>query len=558
MKRIIFSLLLLVVGFLMVGCQETTTTTTLEQIELVDLAGKNETEIRAVFANLDITLTFRTAASSAIPEGQFIRYIGNQVGDKVLKGSQVRIELAVLAASEPIIEGATDATVFVSVVGNPPTFDLWEGLSAQDYLGNAISPNSNFFYILEVRDSLGNLLPNGVDYYRLGTYVVKYSAQNSGFTTTVTRQISIIVPPFDTNHTDELRLTADYIGKSFINHGIGVVTVTTFTDADTTNFRDSVSGDRFTVRYLGIDAPEATSKYDPWGIKAGNFVKEILSEADTIILQAEPGQPRQDGNGRYLAWVWYIKDGVSRLLNLELVEEAYAWTSGVASTQYAGPFTVAQAETQLTGRRIYGEVDPDYDYSTSGTPVEIDDLIADFATYLGKKVTVTGIITTKISNSFYIESNGKGIYIYAGYAMTNEIQIGYEVTIQGLVAAEYFDSKQLSNYSAYNMQLLSTDNEVTISNINGSQMAAYVGRVVEMNDLLIESISQSPTNKAYTVTAKDSLGNTVSVRVEDSVANFVFSYQFVVGQRFNVTGPITQYYSGYQLMLPGSGSIEFK
>ncbi|MCK7487829.1 MAG: thermonuclease family protein [Bacillus subtilis] len=372
------------------------------------------------------------------------------------------------------------------------------------------------------------------------------------------RIIRIIVPPFDTNYTDELRLTASYAGQSFINNGIGEVTVTTFTDADTTNFRDVVSGDRFTVRYLGIDAPEATSKYDPWGIKAANFVREKLSGAEKIILQAE-GTERTDGNGRYLAWVWYVKDGVTRLLNLELVEQAYAWVSGgSASALYGTAFQVAAAETQLTARRIYGEEDPDYDYSTSGTPIEIPTLIANFATYVGRKVSVSGIITSKVGNSIYLEQNGKGIFIYCGYVLTNELQIGNEVTIQGLVAAVYFDSKQLSNYSIQNMQVLSTDNPVPITTILGDAIGNYVGRVVRFEDLVVQSIDQSPTNKAYTVIAKDASNNIVNIRIDDYTANFMPSHLFAVGARFSVFGPVTQFYDTYQLMLPGSGNVEFK
>lgn len=561
MKRIFLTLFLVVVGFLMVSCQETTTTTTtIAQIQLVDVSGKTQSEIETIYQGININLQFRTAASTTVSAGQFIRYIGNQAGDFVLPGSTVRVEIAILSPTAPVISGGEDTQVLVSVQGNPPTFDLWEGLSAVDYLGNAITPNGNFFYILHVKDSLGNILPNGVDYYRLGNYTVTYVAQNSGFMTEHERVISIIVPPFDTNHTDNLRLTESYVGKSFINDGIGVVTVSTYTDADTTNFRDSVTGTRFTVRYLGIDAPEATSKYDPWGIKAGNFVRDVLSEAQTIILQAEPGGNRQDGNGRYLAWVWYIKDGVTRLLNLELVEEAYAWAAGASSTQYGTIFTIAAAETQLTGRRIYGEVDPDYDYSTGGTPVDIGYLIENFDAYIGKKATITGVITAKVSSSFYIEQNGKGIYIYAGFGLTNEIQVGYEVTIQGLVAAKHNEGKQLTNYFAYNMQLLSTDNEVTITTINGSQMSQYVGRVVRLNHLRIVSVSVTTTvgRKDFTVVLADTFGNTVNIRVEDSVANFVFPHQFVVGSYVDVFGPVTQFLSGYQLMLPGTGNITFK
>lgn len=553
MRKFFLILLVISIGFLAASCQEPEVEPIDEKYTLVDLAGKTEAEITQLFEGIDLTVIFRYIETNDVSEGYFIRYVSFNVGDEIDLGSSIRIEIAIPAPVAPTISGVEDVILFVSVVGNPPDFDLEEGLTATDFLGNDI-PFGNFFYYT-IQDSTGKFLSD-VDYYKLGDYTITYTAQNSGLTTSVVRIISIIIPPFDTNHTDELRLTASYAGLSFINDGIGEVEVTTFTDGDTTNFRDVVSGTRFTVRYLGIDAPEATSKYDPWGIKAATFVREKLDGAEKIILQAE-GE-RTDGNGRYLAWVWYVKDGVTRLLNLELVEQAYAWTSSAVGSQYENMFTVAGAETQLTGRRVYGEVDPDYDYSAAGTPVIIGDLIDDFDTYVARKVTVTGIITSKVGNSVFIEQDGRGIYIYAGYTATNELQIGYEVTIQGLVPAVYFNSMQLSNYKYENMKLESTDNEITITTILANQVGQYVGRVVNFDNLTIQSINESPSDDAYTVIAQDDSSNNVSIRVDDYTASFLPSYLFVVGEQISVFGPVTQYYDGYQLMLPGLGNIVFK
>lgn len=553
MRKFFLILLVISIGFLAASCQEPEEQPIDEKYTLVDLAGKTEAEITQLFEGIDISVIFRYIETNDVSEGYFIRYVSLNVGDQVNFGSSIRIEIAVSAPSAPTIQGVEDVILNVSVQGNPPDFDLEEGLSATDFLGNNI-PFGNFFYYT-VQDSTGKFLSD-VDYYKLGDYTVIYYAQNSGLTTTVVRIISIVIPPFDTNHTDELRLTASYVGLSFITNGIGEVEVTTYTDGDTTNFKDIASGIRFTVRYLGIDSPEATSKYDPWGIKAANFVREKLDGAEKIILQAE-GE-RTDGNGRYLAWVWYVKEGVTRLLNLELVEQAYAWTSSAVGSQYENVFTVAGAETQLTGKRIYGEIDPDYDYSTAGTPIEIGDLIDDFDNYVAKKVTVTGVITSKVGNSVFIEQDGRGIYIYAGYATTNELQIGYEVTIQGLVPAIYFSSMQLSNYKYENMKLESIDNPVTITTILASQIGQYVGRVVNFDDLTIQSISESPSDDAYTVIAKDDLDNTISIRVDDYTASFLPSYLFVVDKHITVFGPVTRYYEGFQLMLPGLGNIVFK
>ncbi|PKK97641.1 MAG: hypothetical protein CVV58_00120, partial [Tenericutes bacterium HGW-Tenericutes-3] len=366
MRKLFLTLLVLSIGFLAASCQEPEVEPIDEKYTLVDLAGKSEQEITALFDGIDLEIIFRYVETNDVSAGYFIEYSSYNVGDQIDFGSQLRIKIAIPLPSAPTITGADDVTLNVSVQGNPPNFDLEEGLLATDFLGNNI-PFGNFFYYT-IQDSTGKSLSD-VDYYKIGDYTVTYYAQNSGLITNVVRTISIVIPPFDTNYTDELRLTASYATKSFINDGIGEVEVTTFTDGDTTNFKDSVTGTRFTVRYLGIDAPEATSKYDPWGIKAANFVREQLDGAEKVILQAE-GE-RTDGNNRYLAWVWYVKDGLTRLLNLELVEQAYAWTSGAVDTQYENVFTVAGAETQLTGKRIYGEVDPDYDYSTAGTPIAI-------------------------------------------------------------------------------------------------------------------------------------------------------------------------------------------
>jgi len=525
------------------------------QIELVDLSGLTQQEIEELYENNQINLIFENVQTNTVPSGVFVAYVDYQVGDFVGINAEVKIRLAVPAPTAPVITGADDTDVFVSVTGNPPTFDLREGVQAFDYQGNEIA-FGGFFFILKIEDSLGNTLPD-VDYYRLGVYTVFYRAINSQLITTVERQISIIIPPFDTNHTDNLRLTEDYVGKSFINDGIGEVVVTTFTDGDTTNFMDLKTGIRFTVRYLGVDTPEATSKFDPWGIKAGNFVREKLTNAEKIILQSE-GPVTTDGNGRYLAWIWYVQNGQTRLLNLELVEQAYGWVSGATSTQYGNIFAVAGAETQLTGRRIYGEVDPDFDYSSDGTPVNIGYLLDNFDEYLSRKVIITGIITSKVGVSVYIEQDGRGIFLYTGFSPTNELQIGHEVTIQGLVAAVYFNSKQLSNYKYENMKLESTDNEVPITTIMGNQIANYEGRVVNFENLTIQSIFQSSANIGYNVYAVDDLGNVVNIRVDAYTASFVPVSLFIIGKQISVFGPVSQFNTSYQVVLPGLGNIVFK
>ena len=522
------------------------------KVTLIDLTGMTQQDIEEAYEGQDIELNFIYQNSSTIPGGQFVSYLSYTIGTEVAEGTAVTVRLA---TPGPTIVGAEYTEVFVSVTGNPPTFDLSEGVQAFDYLGNEIIFGGGFFFVSKVEDANGQTLPD-VDYYRLGEYTVYYTAINALKTIIVERTIKIIIPPFDTNHTDALRLTQAYQGLSFINDGIGEVTVSSFVDGDTTIFRDHRAGLTFTVRYLGMDTPEATSRFDPWGSRAGNFVREKLSEAERIVLQAEPGANRQDGNGRWLAWVWYFVDGESRLINLELVEQAYAWISGASQTQYGNIFTVAAAETQLTGRRIYGEIDPDFDYSSDGTPVDIEYLLNNFDDYLSRKVIVAGIITAKVGNSIYLEDDGFAIFLYTGYSLTNELQIGHEIVIQGLVATVFNGAPQLSNYKIENMVVLSTDNEITITTIMGNEMPNYMARVVRLENLTITSIFQSSVNIGYNVYARDANNVEVNIRVDAYTASFVSVSLFQVGGTIHwVFGPVSQFNGVYQLLLPGMGNI---
>ncbi len=139
---------------------------------------------------------------------------------------------------------------------------------------------------------------------------------------------------------------SDYQGQEFIADGIGVVTVYRYVDGDTTWF-DS-EGTSFSVRYLGIDTPESTALYEPWGKAAAIYTQARLSNAETIVLQAE-GE-RMDGNGRYLAWVWYRYTAESDfiLLNLEWWNLPFQEQGGVGSA--SRPFSPMRLERFLTKR----------------------------------------------------------------------------------------------------------------------------------------------------------------------------------------------------------------
>lgn len=154
---------------------------------------------------------------------------------------------------------------------------------------------------------------------------------------------------------DEVKMDFEYEGKSFINDGVGEVELVYSIDGDTAKFKDIITGETFNLRFLGIDTPESTIDKDPWGKAASEYTKKKLSSAQTIVLEAEGA--RTENYGRYLGFVWV--DGV--LLNLQLVEQAYT-NSTLHNSKYQDYFMQASVNAKHTGRRFYGETDPNYDY----------------------------------------------------------------------------------------------------------------------------------------------------------------------------------------------------
>ena len=117
--------------------------------------------------------------------------------------------------------------------------------------------------------------------------------------------------PFEDNYeyvtpkTDELKLTADWEGKDFIKDGIGEVQISQYVDGDTAHFKTK-SGEKITVRFLGVNTPESTYKVEPWGFAASNYTKKALKNAYKIVLQSEDLEDRFDTTGeRYLSTTLY-------------------------------------------------------------------------------------------------------------------------------------------------------------------------------------------------------------------------------------------------------------
>jgi endonuclease YncB( thermonuclease family) len=354
----------------------------------------------------------------------------------------------------------------------------------------------------------------------------------------------------NTSYTDALELTTSYEGKTFLADRIGEVTLFSCVDGDTAVFR--TNGQNIRVRFLGIDTPESTGKLDPWGKAASAYVCDRLENATTIVLEGE-GDIIDTTGTRYLAWIWV--DG--RLLNLEILEQAYSTGKGLDGFKYANIFYDADLKTQRTGRRVWGESDPDFDYSGTVRHVTIEEIRENLDDYRGLTVIMGGLVTRRLGNSAYIEYDGYGIYVYNAYnPITSKLEPGNFIRIQASIG-EFNGSNQLTGVHAgrnINVESENNDIEATVVTIPDIGIR-YEGALIELQNVTISNIGGKAANNSYSITVRDESNNTIIVRVDGNTFPYFEPNTYSVGQKINVTAPINYFNDTFQLMLTNAEDI---
>ncbi|GEM_PF-433517 len=115
-------------------------------------------------------------------------------------------------------------------------------------------------------------------------------------------------------------------------------------DGDTTLFTDYPDGvaariesNTPSVRYLNLDAPETfpEGEEEEWGRPATEYVCDALKDAESIVLQTDPGDELTGVYGRLLGWVWVRAEGETdyELLNYRVIRQGlstvgYEWGAG--------------------------------------------------------------------------------------------------------------------------------------------------------------------------------------------------------------------------------------
>lgn len=359
LKRFVIVVALCVTCWVLSACN-TSTTTTVEQYILPDLTGKTVFNYTDAIDTNKIYVALKTEPHQTIPQNEFIRYGNNlKPGDAVHVGTTVEVYFSsgqeVVDNDPPIITGVED----IEIEWNTP-FDPLEGVKAVDkVLDVEVDLTDKIRVILLDKDK------NRIDEINtsiLTTYYVRYSVTDkANNNTTVERKVTIgPIKEITTPYTDNLKMDFDYEGKTFLVDGVERVQLASCIDGDTADFKvfDPQANDYDTirVRFQGIDTPESTplGGYEQWGEDAKDFTCGKLKNAKEIVLEADPNLTKVDTYGRYLAYVWYE----GRLLNLEIVEQAYSQFNLTRQAKYYQVFFEAEYRARHTLKRIWGEVDP--------------------------------------------------------------------------------------------------------------------------------------------------------------------------------------------------------
>lgn len=270
--------------------------------------------------------------------------------------------------------------------------------------------------------------------------------------------------------TKTLKLQQPYADKNFYTDGIGSAKVASYTDGDTTLFRLDVAdpdlGGTVNIRYYCIDTPESTGGVEKWGKSASLFVKQQLSEATEIVLEATSKPASKDSYGtRYLGYVWYKTASYNefKCLNLEIVENGYSENKAINTNAYPyyAYFKKANDFARSIKLRLYSDLE-DPLFNTDPIDTTIEEFNANplafynaeletgskirFTAYL-KSVTLSPSLTYTFEAEEYDAETGKThkLNVYTGYnsSPASAMKIGHLYQIVGNVQ-KYNGNYQIS------------------------------------------------------------------------------------------------------------------
>jgi micrococcal nuclease len=141
--------------------------------------------------------------------------------------------------------------------------------------------------------------------------------------------------------------------------GLIRVTVARVVDGDTIHVTMPDGADE-TIRFIGVNTPESTTRHEPYGEEASAYAKKRLPKGLTVWLETDVGL--RDRYGRMLAYVWLaeptsgsVDEVRSKMFNAELLIEGYAQLMTIPpDVRYVDVFTPLQAEAREATKGLWG------------------------------------------------------------------------------------------------------------------------------------------------------------------------------------------------------------
>ncbi len=293
----------------------------------------------------------------------------------------------------------------------------------------------------------------------------------------------------------------DYAATQTFNPASGrawvEATVHLYVDGDTTHFNvsaDAIGSTILKARYLGINTPESTGQIEPWGKKASEYTKSVLSSATSIILESDSERWNPDSTGeRYLVWVWYkTADSADyRCLNFEILQSGLAVASKFSDTVYAD--VCVKMLAQATAHKLYvhdkTQKDPDFYYGAA-LPITLKELKTNIENYKSKSVSFEGVVIRNTGTTAYVEEYDEesgifyGMQIFYGYNLGFQgeqiLSVGNRVRIVGNV--QYYEAGGTYQISDIKYHAMRPNDEENIQLISEGHAAGY--QRLEAKDLL--------------------------------------------------------------------------
>jgi micrococcal nuclease len=115
-----------------------------------------------------------------------------------------------------------------------------------------------------------------------------------------------------------------------------------------------------TIRFIGVNTPESTTKHEPYGNEASAYTKSKLPVGLTVWLELDTDE--RDRYGRLLAYVWMERPSSrspaevrDKMFNAELLLEGYAQLMTIPpDVRYVDVFTPMQSEAREASRGLWG------------------------------------------------------------------------------------------------------------------------------------------------------------------------------------------------------------